>query len=204
MNSLEKRNYTKPADEQLLLQKITEGSREAFSVLYTCYTPLLYRQLFPLTNDSKEETEEIIQELFLKIWEKRDTLIAIQSFQAYVFRMARNMMVNQYRKKTVRQRLSVELAHRGDHLHTSTEDDILFIEYHAIAREAIAQLPPRQRQIFDLRIHEDMSLNEISALLGISLPAVKKQLYAAINFVKTWLREHAGWLLTLMILLKEL
>ena len=204
MNSLDKRQYTKLGDERLLLQKTAEGNRKAFSVLYTYYTPLLYRQLFPLTNDSKEDTEEIIQELFLKIWEKRDILITIQSFQAYVFRMARNMMVNQHRKKMAQKRLSLELAHQGNYLSALPEDDILFIEYQVIACKAIAQLSPRQRQIFELRTLEDMSLNEIAALLGISLPAVKKQLYAAINFVKTRLREHAGWLVSLIILLKRL
>jgi RNA polymerase sigma-70 factor (ECF subfamily) len=204
MNSLDNTNSTRLPDEQLLLQKTAEGSREAYTVLYSYYTPLLYRQLFPLTHESKEDTEEIIQELFLKIWEKRDVLIAIQSFQAYVFRMARNIMVSQYRKKTVRQRLFVELEHQGDHLCTLTEEDILFVEYKSIALEAIAQLPPRQRQIFELRTEEDLSLNEIATLLGIGLPAVKKQLYAAINFVKAWLRRHAGWLVGLIMLLKAL
>jgi len=80
-------------------------------------------------------------------------------------------------------------------------DDILFIEYHAIAREAIDRLPPRQRQIFELRTREDLSLNEIAVYLGISLAAVKKQLYAAINFIKTYLRRHAGWLTGLVFFL---
>jgi RNA polymerase sigma-70 factor (ECF subfamily) len=157
----------------------------------------LFRQLFPLNNASKEDTEEIIQEIFLKVWENRELLPAIQSFQAYVFRMGRNIMVTQFRKKTVRQRAAHELSQQS--AATQGADDILFIEYHAIAREAIHRLPPRQRQIFELRTQHDLSLNEIAAYLGISLAAVKKQLYAAIDSIKTYLRKHAGWLIGLLL-----
>ena len=195
MDHFDKSLETKLTDEPILLQKTAEGSREAFAVLYTYYTPLLYKLLFPLTNASKADTEEIIQDLFLRIWERREVLVSIQSFQAYVFRMARNMMVSQYRKRNVRNRLSVELARQSDQQSVQTTDDILYVEYHALAREAIDRLPPRQRQIFDLRTREDMSLGEIADLLGISLHAVKKQLYEAIRFVREWLRKHAGWLI---------
>lgn len=186
-------------DEQLLLQKTSEGDRQAFSELYTYYTPLLFRLLFPLTHASKEDTEEIIQEIFLKIWENRALLPAIQSFQAYVFRMARNMMVSQFRKKTVQKKATQALSLQGEPVTNRPADDILFIEYHAIAREAINRLPPRQRQIFELRTGEDLSLNEIAVHLGISLAAVKKQLYAAIDFIKDHLRRHAGWLTGLVL-----
>jgi RNA polymerase sigma-70 factor (ECF subfamily) len=186
------------ADEQFLLQRTAEGDREAFSQLYSHYVPLLYKLLFPLTNESKQDTDEIIQEIFIKIWEKKEVLIAIHSFQAYVFRMGRNMLVSQYRKRKANKRLYDELGQQSDGVTNQPADDILFIEYQAIAHDAIALLSPRQREVFELRTKEDLSLNEIAAHLQITLSAVKKNLYAAIGFIKTRLREEGGWLISLL------
>lgn len=187
-------------DEALILLKAARGDREAFAILYTFYTPYLYRLLYPLTNESKEDTEEIIQEIFLRIWEKKEILFAVQSFKAYVFRMGRNIMVDQFRKRSVRKRLAAEVSGLASDTAPGLEDDLLFIEYQTIAAQAIDRLPPRQRQIFDLRTKEDMSLNDISAELGIGLPAVKKQLYEAIHSVKAWLQEKAGWAVSAILI----
>jgi RNA polymerase sigma factor (sigma-70 family) len=196
-------NLTSHPEEQLLLRQAAAGDRAAFAALYTHYTPLLYRQLFPLTRDSKPDTEEIIQDVFLRIWEKKETLIALQSFGAYSFRIARNIMVDRHRRQALHKSASSELAHRagGRPLTDPIHDDILFLEYQAIARQAIERLPRRQRQIFELRTLEDRSLGEIAGLLGISLAAVKKQLYTALRFIRQWLREHAGWFPGLLLLL---
>ncbi|SEO59214.1 RNA polymerase sigma factor [Niastella yeongjuensis] len=185
-----------PADEPLLLQRTADGDREAFSKLYSHYVPLLYKLLYPLTNENRQDTDEIIQDIFLQIWEKREVLIAIQSFQAYVFRMGRNMLVSRHRREKVKQRYIREIEYRQqDQSVQPLDHDILRIEYRTMVMEAINCLPPRQKEVFNLRTSADLSLKEIACLLKISLPAVKKNLYTAIRSIRKHLHEQGGWLL---------
>lgn len=188
------------ADEPLLLQRTANGDRQAFSQLYSYYVPLLFKLLFPLTNENKQDTDEIIQDIFLTIWEKRDVLIAIQSFQAYVFRMGRNMLVSRYRKEKVKQRFISEIKNRQLAQQAVIPDnDILLVEYKTIVMEAIDRLSPRQKEVFMLRTEEELALKEKARVLKISLPAVKKNLYAAIRCIRTHLYERGGWLISLIL-----
>src|ERR1700743_512806 len=188
MNPLDQNNV--PAAERELMQRCVEGDRQAFATLYSHYAPLLYKAIYPLTNKSKADTEEIIQELFVKIWERRDNLLTIQSFRPFIFRLARNRVIDWYRKNESKKNYCTFYGENHRDEAPSITDDLLFEEYYSIAMEAIAQLPPRQKQIFNLRHTDNLSLREIAATLQISLQAVKKQLYQATRFVKEYLHKH--------------
>jgi RNA polymerase sigma-70 factor (family 1) len=200
MNMSDKGSNNEPAAERELMQRCVEGDRQAFATLYSHYAPLLYKAVYPLTNKSKEDTEEIIQELFVKIWDKRDNMLTIQSFRPFIFRLARNKVIDWYRKNESKKSYSTFYSenHRNDSV--SLTDDLLFEEYYAIALEAISNLPPRQKQIFNLRHTEDLSLLEIARELRISLHAVKKQLYQATRFVRAYLHKHGEWLVSMPFL----
>jgi len=182
------------------MQRCVEGDRQAFATLYSHYAPLLYKTVYPLTNRSREDTEEIIQELFVKIWDRRDNLLTIQSFRPFIFRMARNKVIDWYRKNESKKSYSAFYSENYRDEAASPADDLLYEEYYAIAMEAIAKLPSRQKQIFNLRHTEGLSLSEIAAALRISLNAVKKQLYQATRFVREYLHKHGEWLVFLPLL----
>jgi RNA polymerase sigma-70 factor (family 1) len=200
MNLLDKRSNNELAAERELMQRCVEGDRQAFATLYSHYAPLLYKAVYPLTNRSKEDTEEIIQELFVKIWDRRDNMLTIQSFRPFVFRLARNRVIDWYRKNESKKSYCTFYSENYGDGSVSVTDDLLFEEYYAIAMEAISRLPARQRQIFNLRHTEDLSLNEIAGKLRISLHAVKKQLYQATRFVREYLHKHGEWLVSMAIL----
>ena len=197
MNLLDKRLHNELAAERELMQRCVEGDRQAFATLYSHYAPLLYKAVYPLTNKSKEDTEEIIQELFVKIWDRRDNLLTIRFFRPFIFRLARNRVIDWYRKKESKKNYCTFYSenHQGEAV--SVTDDLLFEEYYAIAMEAIAKLPSRQKQIFNLRHTEELSLSEIAGELRIGIHAVKKQLYQATRFVKEYLHKHGEWLVFL-------
>jgi RNA polymerase sigma-70 factor (ECF subfamily) len=200
MNLLDKRSNNELAAERELMQRCVEGDRQAFATLYCHYAPLLYKAVYPLTNKSKEDTEEIIQELFVKIWDRRDNMLTIQSFRPFIFRLARNKVIDWYRKNESKKSFCTfySESHRDEAV--SVTDDLLFEEYYAIAMEAIDKLPSRQKQIFILRQTEGLSLSEIAEKLRISLHAVKKQLYQATRFVREYLHKHGEWLVFLPFL----
>ena len=200
MSLLDKRPHNEPAAERQLMQRCVEGDRQAFAILYSHYAPLLYKAVYPLTNKSKEDTEEIIQELFVKIWDRRDNMLTIQSFRPFIFRMARNRVIDWYRKNESKKSYCTFYSENHRDESVSVTDDLLFEEYYAIAMEAIARLPSRQKQIFNLRHTEDLSLPEIAGELQISLHAVKKQLYQATRFVREYLHKHGEWLVSVLFL----
>lgn len=185
-------------DEPLLIRRCVNGDRTAFSLIYSHYAPLLYRLLYPLTRESRHDAEEIIQDVFLSIWEKRELLPAIRNFRPFLFRMARNKLIDLRRKEGVKKRAAGTLEKLSESP-SSPEDDVLYIEYHSFAMKAIAALPPRQREVFDLRMSEDLSLEEIAAQLQITTHAVKKNLYTAIRSVKEQLRKNSDWLLPFLL-----
>jgi RNA polymerase sigma-70 factor (ECF subfamily) len=195
---LEREKYTKLADEQALLQRTAEGDREAFSILYTHYYAGLYRFVFFILR-SPEDSEEIIQDVFLKIWVKRETLTGIRSFEDYLFRMAKNRIFDKSKQSRTRRKLNRHIAPHTDEGANSPFDDLLFQQYHAAAQEAISQLSQRRREIFLMNARDELTAREIAVLLNISLPAVKKQLHEARHFIKDYLRKHAGWILFFII-----
>lgn len=191
--------HTNEYNELRLLREASESNRESYAALYIYYTPKLYKYVFTLTRQAKEDTEDIIQEIFLKIWEKRETLAAISSFENYLFRTARNILINRHSHRLVKDRALRQRAYLQPNAHTGPEQDILYISYHKTAREAIGLMPPKRQQIFHLSTQQDRSLDEIAAITGLSKAGVKKQLYTAIRFIKEYLKKHAELIPLLII-----
>ncbi|PSL46699.1 RNA polymerase sigma-70 factor (ECF subfamily) [Chitinophaga niastensis] len=179
-------------DEKNLLQLISEGDRPSYAILYTHYYPLLYRFIYFICQ-SQEDTEEIIQEVLLKIWEKRAVLITIASFEDYLFRMAKNKLVDMTRRQATKLKMVQQVARQLPEADDRTEKDLIYSLYYKTAITAIEQLPARKKAIFLMSAQEEMTLDEIARALNISRSAVKKQLYAAIRFIKEQLKDHAEW-----------
>jgi RNA polymerase sigma-70 factor (ECF subfamily) len=195
---LEREKYTRLTDEQALLQRTADGDREAFSILYTHYYTGLYRFVFFILR-SPEDSEEIVQDVFLTIWVKRQTLTGIRSFDDYLFRMARNRVFDSSKKSRTRRKLNRHVAPNSEEGANSPFDDLLFQQYHEAAQEAIGKLSGRRREIFLMNARDELTAREIAVILNISLPAVKKQLHEARHFIKEHLRKNAGWLLFFII-----
>lgn len=187
-----------PYNEKENLFLVSEGDEKAFELLYSEYQPRLNVYLLPFTNNSKEEVEEIIQDTFLKIWMRRETLPAIENFPSYLFRMARNRFLDGQKKRKVY--LSViKDSRQEEEFRSSVLEGITFAEYSAAAREAIQKLSPQRKRIFTMRFEQDMSFDEIAENLQIARTTVKKQCYEAVHMVKDFLRAHGDVALLLMI-----
>jgi len=182
-------------DEKLLLQKISEGDRKAYAILHSRYQPTLYQYILRFTNQSKSITEEIVQEIFIHIWEKRTTLLAIRNFDAYLKKAAKNKLLNHLKHHEFKERLHQQFSNRLSVSKSLVEEDALYNDYHKIALHAIQQLPEKRKLIFLLSTEEDLSLAEIAGLLQISKSRVKQQLYRGTAFIKDYLRKNAEWLL---------
>lgn len=187
-------------DEDIIKARCSGGDREAFTLLYSYYYKPLYRHIFLFTQ-SRETTEEIIQNVFVKLWENRQQLSSIRDLKPYLYRAAKNMLLNHLRKmnteqKVLRMRRASESASEDP-----VSDQMDYKDYKRLLQEALGQLTEKRKEIFLLRMEENLSLDEIAAKLSISRNVVKKQLYAAIASIREYIHRQGGISAGLLMLL---
>ncbi|MDR6783035.1 RNA polymerase sigma-70 factor (family 1) [Pedobacter africanus] len=177
-------------DENRLLEEAAAGSRTAYTILYTFYLPKLYKYILPFTRFSKEDTEEILHDIFMKIWERKEGLSGIRSFNSYIYSMARNKLVNLHEHSKVKQKAFDYIVNHSELSGNSADQNYIYSQYREVMQRAIDALPPKRRQVFEMSTYEELSQDQIATELKISKSMVKKQLYAATRHVKEYLRLH--------------
>jgi len=187
-------------DDQHIRERCAKGDREAFALLYSWYYKPLYRHVY-LFLRLKEPTEEIIQNVFVKLWENRNLLANVQDLKPYLYRTAKNMLLNHLRKLETERRVLGILGNSGDSSENITPEILDHKEHKKLLQEAVSQLTDRRKEIFRLRMEEQLSLDEIAAKLSISRSVVKKQLYASIAFIRDYIHRSGGISASLLILL---
>ena len=176
-------------NEKMLLQLIAAGDRQAFTILYQQHLQNVYKFVYFFTN-STEETNEIIQEVFVKMWEKREKLNNVESFRNYLLTAARNRVRHKIRHLQVHQRVFAELRRTKEYASENTANEVAYREYYRVVKEAIDKLPPKRQLIFRMNIENGLSLDDIAEKLGISKSVVKNQLYKGLDFVRKYLAKH--------------
>jgi len=183
--------------EKELLRKSARGDREAFSVLYKTHLAGLARYLY-LFNPVPEDNEEIIQDVFLKIWEKKDFLNQVDSFKAYLFTISRNLLLDRLRRVRVERKVMQLVAPESEDSGLRLDDELCYEDYQHVAGKALERLTEKRRYIFELRTRDGLSLDEIAEKLNISKSVVKKQFYAASASIKEYLRTRGEMTISLL------
>lgn len=186
-------------DECDLLKCIAGGDRKVFTLVYTRYLNELYRYVYLFTK-SKKRTEEIVQAIFVKIWDHREALINVVNFKSYVFRCARNLLLDEARRSQVRQKILYNVMPLTETSSEYSDSKIIYGQYFQITQEAIHLLPEKRKLIVELHTRDELSLDEIAAQLSISKGVVKKQLYAGLAFVRDYFQKNAELTSTLVFL----
>jgi RNA polymerase sigma-70 factor (family 1) len=186
-------------DDNDLLCRISTGDRAAFTLLYSRYIGNLTRFISSICF-SKEISEEIVQDLFLKIWLDRENITAIGSIKPYLYKAAKNRLLNHLKKKQTEIKVLDTIGMAKASEGYGVEEELTYAEYYHIAQTAIDRLPVKRKEIFKLRHEQDLSLDEISQKLHISKSVVKKQLYTGIHFVKTYLSKYGEINILLVVL----
>lgn len=186
-------------NESELLRQISEGDRKAFRAFYTHYYGYIQRYI-ALFEPSGGSLDELTQDVFVRVWEKREHLGKVESLKSYLFLITRNVVFNYLRSLRVQQKVR-ELDGLAEPAGDDPEKDILFRQYYRIAQEAMEKLPPGRRKVLKMSIDDGMTLDEIARALNISRAGVKKQLYAATAFVRQYLTDHGEMTALLFIFL---
>lgn len=169
-----------------LLARISSGDEEAFRQVCVHYRPLLYTIIIRLTN-KKWMAEEVVQDVFLKIWLKKAELPEIENFGGWIYRIASNLTLNAL-KKHIREKQKIdhwlEFAPVGVEITEPQSDqkdthwEILF--------EAVDRLPPKQRDTFRLIKEQSMKREEAAKVLKVSPETVKWNLDQALRSIRAY------------------
>lgn len=171
-------------DNILILRLIKEGDRLAFRHLFeTYFTPLC--RFMHLYISEKTVVEELALDLFMHIWENRQTLQIQVSLKAYLFQAARNRCLNELRK----QKNTVSLDEISDEIIDAGVYSLEETELQNLIQEAVLALPDKCREVFDLSRNESLSNREIADRMNISVKTVEAQITKALKRIKSFLGE---------------
>lgn len=178
-----------PTDGELL-RRIRAGDERALEIVFrTHYSGMAtFVQRFVRVPDV---AEELVQDLFLKLWAKREQLSDIETFRTYLYRAARNQALNWLRRQKLERRWQEE--HAGEDEATTTQladEDASEHEVAAAVRAAIDRLPPRCREVFLLSRDGGLTYAEIARTLDISVKTVETQMGRALKSLRVALQRY--------------
>jgi RNA polymerase sigma-70 factor (family 1) len=177
--------------DQDQLRLIAEGHEQSFRKLYDMYAGKIYTMALGYLK-SPVEAQDVVQEIFVKIWEKRGSLTEIDNFPAYLHVITRNLLINHLQKKipVFSQNESTLQPTSGDrHLPHQQLD---YRELTVLISRAIAQLPPRQQQVYRLSREQGLNHQQIAKELSLSYDTVREHMSKALKNIRTSLENQYG------------
>jgi RNA polymerase sigma-70 factor (family 1) len=180
--------------EDDLLQRIADGDEAAFAGLFYTYHNRLGSFVLGWTK-STALTEEIVQDVFMKIWTQRERLPEVRQIESYLYILARNEAFNCLRQ-AARERVKREnWEHDQDMVPAAAEEN----DYTPLIEKAVARLPTQQKKVYLMKQHQRMAYAEISQHMQISPETARKHLSAALRSITTYVRAHSHHIIILLL-----
>lgn len=183
-------------DEELVTL-LNQGSEAAFTEVYGRYWGQLYIHALKMLHD-EARAQDVVQETFIRLWQKRTELTPGGSLQAYLYRAIQRRVLNDIRDRQVRSRYADLFAQYIDHHGNQTLDRLHEQELLAAIDGIIRKLPARMREIFELSRYENLNHAEIATRLDIAPATVKRQVSNALRILKDELGKPEGLILLLL------
>lgn len=188
--------------DKALFERIANEDEAAFSIIFYRYTARLSPFITQLLR-SESWTEEIVQDVFLRLWQSRHRLAGIEQPSAYLYQMASNRTLD-YIKRNARE---VKLQYYATRLYDADADqveaDVDSKELEALVKEAVMRMPPQRRKVYQLVREEGLSHADIAARLEISKHTVRNHVAEALREIGIYLRKHGVMLFVVFGLLER-
>lgn len=183
-------------NEKELLSKIAGGDEQAFAAIFNHYYPLLFTYVNRIVQ-STPETESILQDIFMKIWQSREALQYVDRFSSYLWVMTRHHALNAMRNLARRALLINDFSRQAP----APETDETREWQLSLIDQAVNQLPEQYRQVWTMNRIDKMKQAEIAEKLGIALPTVKKYMQQAVALITQYVKDRSSLGLAITIVL---
>lgn len=177
---------------------LRRGDIVSFEYLYNCWSGKLYNFVMRISRNDIYLAEEIVQSVFIKVWENREQIETDKSFGAYICTIAKNQLVNVYQHRMLESLYQTKIK-TSEPIENTTEKEV---DYHLLEEyidSLIEQLPPARREIFILSRRKLLTNKEIAAKLNLSENTVESQLTKAIAFLRNRIGRHYGLSISLLL-----
>ncbi|MGV8095757.1 MAG: RNA polymerase sigma factor [Mangrovibacterium sp.] len=189
--------------EKSLIAALRKSDAGAFDKIFSIYDRRLYYFALGYLK-SKDEAEEVVQEVFYKIWKNRESLNPDLSFKAYIFKIAYNHIQELFLKLAQGRNYLNEIINSSVDFTTDMDDRINYQSLLDLVDRLIERLPDRQREIFIMRKKENKPLKDIAAELGISPKTVENHMTEAMKKLKEGMAgEHLAGLLFFCLFIRS-
>lgn len=169
--------------EKIQLKKLLDGDEKAFDYFYDHYSLAVYRKLLKMIK-IEFVAEEILQNVFIKLWEKRHLIDPEKGLKCYLYQIAQNMAYDFYRHLAREDRLKAEIRYSLSDITDDAAGTLLLKESQQLLEKAIEQLPEQQKIVFRLCKQEGKTYDEVSKMLGISKSTINGHVVRATRKIK--------------------
>ncbi|MFI5195115.1 MAG: RNA polymerase sigma factor [Chitinophagales bacterium] len=172
-----------------LLPLIAEGDEKAFGRFYQQTNSGIYNAVMAYVKDP-EAARDIVQVVYIRIWNRRQTLPAVRSLKNYLFILARNAVFDHFKRVTIETKWLAALREQTPELHNNVMVHVQERECNLLLLQSISLLPSQQRQVYLLANEQELSYAEIAARMQVSRFTVKRHLELARRFVRRYVDRH--------------
>ncbi|MDN3205263.1 RNA polymerase sigma-70 factor [Algoriphagus sediminis] len=183
--------------DQEIFHSIKIGDQKALEMLFHEFYQPLCQYAYSFLQD-REDAEEVVQNSFVKIWEKREEIDIQTSAKAYLYRMIRNSCLNEIQHQKVKSQHQELAKMDGPGMEQSSDSIAIHGELEEKIRQAMEKLPEQCRLIFKLSRFEDLKYKEIAVQLNISVKTVENQMGKALKIMRHELKEYLPLILLLL------
>ncbi len=181
-----------------ILEKIQKGDKKAWDQIVSVFYQPLYAYILGMTRQP-EIAEELVQDVFVSFWSKREQIQINTSLKAYLYRASRNHTLNFLKRQKFEANYHRELASKKHVQLNTTAQDFHFNELEQRLKEAIQALPEHCREVFELSRFEDLTYKEISETLDIPVRQVHYQISLALKALRKSLKGYVDLPLALIV-----
>lgn len=170
-------------DLKFLLLRIADGDEKSFRLVFDHYSSKVFVFAMKLTHN-KPMSEEIVQEVFIKLWKNRHKLPQVEFFPSYLSVITRNHTFNVLKSIALREKVNFRFAKRIANVHCETEEFVIHNDYQNILTQIVDELPPQQKTAYSLCHGEGLKYEEAAVRMNISTLTVKTHMQTALRTIK--------------------
>lgn len=188
-------------NEKDLINLVAKGNGPAFSQLFERYQDKVYKTAFFYLK-SEAAAEEVVQEVFIKIWQKKQSLQDVTYFTSWLLKLTKHHIIDHLRKIARESAILEKLGQQGQPSDNTTDFRARHYQYQLLLQQALSNLSPKQKDVYKLVKEQGLSYEEAGEQMGLSPLTVKTHVARALQSIREFLQKH-GEIYFILLLIKK-